>query len=249
MSSLVFLFAAFRAAFRIFVGCLLLVTAAAPLSLAQMRGARIMGGRARAGPALVNRAPSAVSPGRGFTRSQVLHPGFATGRFPFRHHRHFNFFLANACFNDPFFDPFVCQRFLFRNAVFFSEPLFVPYPVYQEAVYADGDQSQTTEQNEEADLSQRIDRLTDEVESLRAQRESNKSPQPQVNQQKQELEANLPTRTLVFRDGHRSEIHNYAIVGDTLWALTEERAQKIPMSDLDLDATKKTNADQGIEFP
>jgi hypothetical protein len=63
------------------------------------------------------------------------------------------------------------------------------------------------------------------------------------------MEPNPPVRILVFRDGHRSEIMNYAVVGDTLWALTEEHARKIPISDLDMSATKKANEDQGLQFP
>ena len=53
---------------------------------------------------------------------------------------------------------------------------------------------------------------------------------------------------LVFRDGHRNQIQNYAVVGQTLWVFTEQRAQKIPISDLDLEATKKMNADRSVEF-
>ena len=91
--------------------------------------------------------------------------------------------------------------------------------------------------------------MTDAIETLREQQESGKTAQPQTSRQKQEFEASPPIRILVFRDGHRGEIHNYAVVGDTLWALTEERARRIPMADLDLNATIKANADRGIEFP
>jgi hypothetical protein len=62
------------------------------------------------------------------------------------------------------------------------------------------------------------------------------------------VEENAPT-ILVFRDGHRSETRNYAIVGKTLWMFTELRARKIPMSDLDVEATRKVNGDRGVEVP
>jgi hypothetical protein len=58
----------------------------------------------------------------------------------------------------------------------------------------------------------------------------------------------MATTILVFRDGRRSEIQNYAIVGQTLWMLTEQRARKVSMSDLDVEATRKLNADRGVEF-
>ena len=57
-----------------------------------------------------------------------------------------------------------------------------------------------------------------------------------------------PTTVLVFKDGHRSDVVNYAIVGDTLFDFAGGRARKILLADLDLDATRKANDDQGIEF-
>jgi hypothetical protein len=53
---------------------------------------------------------------------------------------------------------------------------------------------------------------------------------------------------LVFKDGHRSEVVNYAIVGDTLFDFTEDRARKILLADLDLAATREANDDRGVEF-
>jgi hypothetical protein len=54
---------------------------------------------------------------------------------------------------------------------------------------------------------------------------------------------------LIFRDGHRQTVLNYVIVGQTLWALDEKAAAKIPLSDLDLDASQKENRSQGVRFP
>jgi hypothetical protein len=58
----------------------------------------------------------------------------------------------------------------------------------------------------------------------------------------------LPDTVLVFRDEHRQEIRNYAIVGQTLWNFTPQHTQKIPLSDLDLTATTKANDDRGLTF-
>jgi len=52
----------------------------------------------------------------------------------------------------------------------------------------------------------------------------------------------------VFKDGHQLEVENYAIVGSTLYDLTEGQRRKIPLSDLDLDATTKQNDERGIDF-
>jgi hypothetical protein len=53
---------------------------------------------------------------------------------------------------------------------------------------------------------------------------------------------------LVFRDGHRMEITNYAIVGQTIWVLDERNSTRIPVSDLDVDATQKENRIRGLRF-
>lgn len=57
-----------------------------------------------------------------------------------------------------------------------------------------------------------------------------------------------PQTVLVFKDGHQQEVENYAIVGDTLYDLSEGRRHKIPLSDLDLDSTVKQNDQRGIDF-
>jgi len=57
-----------------------------------------------------------------------------------------------------------------------------------------------------------------------------------------------PTTVLVFKDGHRSEVVNYAIVGDTLFDFSGDRARKILIADLDIAATQKANDAAGVEF-
>ncbi len=52
---------------------------------------------------------------------------------------------------------------------------------------------------------------------------------------------------LVYRDGHRQEITNYAIMGDTVYVFDKGR-KKIALADLDVQATIKANDDQGLEF-
>jgi len=58
----------------------------------------------------------------------------------------------------------------------------------------------------------------------------------------------LPPTLLVFRDGHKLEIGNYAIVGATLFDLTPGHSRKVALADLDLDATRKENDDRGVIF-
>lgn len=58
-----------------------------------------------------------------------------------------------------------------------------------------------------------------------------------------------PMTTLVYRDGHKSEVRNYAIVGSNLIDLTKSPVlKKIPLDSLDLVATRKENEDNGVDF-
>jgi hypothetical protein len=57
-----------------------------------------------------------------------------------------------------------------------------------------------------------------------------------------------PATVLIYRDGHQAEVHNYAVVGQTLWIFSEERARKVALADLDLDASRSANEARGVEF-
>jgi hypothetical protein len=69
-------------------------------------------------------------------------------------------------------------------------------------------------------------------------------PPPHQN----EVSETAPATVLVFRDEHKQEIHNYAIVGQTLWNFNPQHTQKIPLSDLDIPATTKANDEHGVDF-
>jgi len=57
-----------------------------------------------------------------------------------------------------------------------------------------------------------------------------------------------PSTVLVFKDGHHSDVLNYAIVGDTLFDFDAGRTRKILLADLDLAATRKANDERGVDF-
>jgi hypothetical protein len=67
-----------------------------------------------------------------------------------------------------------------------------------------------------------------------------KAPEPSIAVQ--------PPTILIFKDGHKQEVGNYAIVGTNLFDLTPGHRLKIALKDLDVVATQKANDDQGIEF-
>lgn len=61
-----------------------------------------------------------------------------------------------------------------------------------------------------------------------------------------EVKPGDPT-VLVFRNGKKQEVTNYAIMGDSLYVFDQGR-KKIALADLDLPATVKANDDRGLEF-
>jgi hypothetical protein len=61
-----------------------------------------------------------------------------------------------------------------------------------------------------------------------------------------EVKPGEPT-VLVFRNGKRQEVTNYAIMGDTLYVFDQGK-RKIALADLDIPATVKANDDRGMEF-
>jgi hypothetical protein len=60
--------------------------------------------------------------------------------------------------------------------------------------------------------------------------------------------ANQPRTVLVFKDGHQREILNYAIVGSTLFDLSDGLTRKVALAELDLPATVKQNDERGVDF-
>ena len=65
---------------------------------------------------------------------------------------------------------------------------------------------------------------------------------------RQQEVAEQPETVLVFKDGHQLEISNYAIVGSTLYDLSQGRTHKVALAELDLAATVKQNDSRGVDF-
>jgi hypothetical protein len=80
----------------------------------------------------------------------------------------FRISFGNTCFTDPFFDPILCQQLLSRNQFSFAQPVFFPFPGYSGPYYQVAEQNGPTVADREGDLSREVDRLTNEVELLRA---------------------------------------------------------------------------------
>jgi hypothetical protein len=152
----------------------------------------------------------------------------------------------------------------FRNRVFFStfSPGFWGY--YGYPAYYGGDSYSTVDsypsydyygpsyyfaQNDVAQQQQDIDRLEDEVARLREERQSEQRQARDTSPPQAQSKSEVSTATLlIFRDKHTQEVQNYAVVGGTLWIFSEQRATKLPLSWLDIEATTKANDDRGVDF-
>jgi len=238
---------AVRDMFQALATAVLLAATVFPLRLeGQMRATQRPSTPARIGARSPFRSAQPHSTGFGVTNPGgfVRRPGFV-GSVGFRRHQHFHTFFGNACFSDPFF----CRQFFFRNRFFFAQPAFFPYPIYTSLPYYQvAEQTPVNTSEQETDLAREVRQLRDEIERLRDEERSGEEARQPASQPRPSAEEKTATTILVFRDGRRSEIQNYAIVGQTLWMLTEQRARRVPISDLDVEATRKLNADRGVEF-
>jgi len=198
-------------------------------------------GRGRVGPAMsrpgfggatVSRAPGFAPTVRGGIRFSTVgrfgsfgRPVFFAGRF--HHHNHF----------------------FFRGGFYFPFYAYPYYPAYYSAYPAVVNYDYSSQYDEQRVMGREIDRLSYEVERLREEEAARAyaSAPPAAPQAESRQAPEKPT-VLVFRDKHIQEVENYAISGETLWVFNEQRAKKIPLSELDVPATTKLNEERGLEF-
>ena len=114
----------------------------------------------------------------------------------------------------------------------------------------DSDSSFDYEQQYETGLANEMNQQSLEEQSVRRQVDQDvyarsAPPYPPRDAERAEV---VPDTVLVFRDQHKEEVQNYAIVGQILWNFAPQHTQKIPLSDLDLPATTKANDERGVDF-
>jgi hypothetical protein len=93
-------------------------------------------------------------------------------------------------------------------------------------------------------LVEQLNDLTAEVDRLRreqAARDAHPGLSPKPGPQP-------PAVVLIYQDGRRLEVQNYAVLGKTLWVFSDQASRRIPLADLDLPATRKFNESRGIKF-
>jgi hypothetical protein len=127
---------------------------------------------------------------------------------------------------------------LFPYGSLYSEP----YPVEPSPNYVEPSPGQSS-----VELANQVERLTKEVERLREQQANSTAIAPAPPPVRAPERPAIPIN-LVFRDGRRLNIQSYAIVRGTLWVL-DESTRRIPLSDLDLDATHRANPSRVLLLP
>ena len=141
----------------------------------------------------------------------------------------------------------------FYNPYLYSSFYSGPYsPSYAEPYYAEPARSESN-----GDLAFQVQLLVREIERLR---EDQAYSPPPVSEPPVPLPAPAPPPpprvpeppptpiTLVFRDGRRLNIQNYAFVKQTLWVVGGQSSTKIALSELDLDATQRANPGRVLLF-
>ena len=235
---------------------IIVILAATATSVAAQRGgfrggvSTFRGGpavRTAPGAAFIGRpvAPFVRSPVTPFVRPPVVAGPFRTGpigRVGSFGVRHFpRTIIVPPVVGFGYYSPYV-----WPSTAYEAPPYYSPY----DSTYAAPAAAAPAVSQGEVDLAYQVGRLSEEIQQLRQQQAL--TPQqtltPQQPQGQSQSVPGVPT-VLVFRDGHRLELQNYAVIGQTLWVLDERNATKISISDLDLDATQKENRSRGLRFP
>jgi hypothetical protein len=129
-----------------------------------------------------------------------------------------------------------------------SEPVYIPYAVpYTEEADQDSSEIDSSDDGSpEPDYARGAGPLNTDSHGKRVE---NRHPTVKTYASRPEAPvAQQPSTVLVFKDGHRAEVLNYAVVGNTLFDFAADRTHKILLADLDLPATHKANDDRGVDF-
>lgn len=254
-----------RSAANIAIGIAVVLSLAAPnIAQAQHRGGGgFAGGAAARGTGIgAAVAPRTGMAGNTFSRpvspvippvvSPVIRPSvnsFATGvrpGAPFARRRSvaiapvIGYGYGFGGFGYPYYSPYSYPEYADPGYGYYGDPSY-SQPAYSEPAYVPPTAQEPAGPSQtELELSYQVGQLSQQIEQLRQQQAQPPRPVPP--------EPAPMSTVLVFRDGHRIEIQNYAIVGQTLWVLDQRNSSKIEVADLDVDATQKENRIRGLRF-
>ena len=227
---------------------LILVAAVVP-STAQVNGRNSVG----FGTAIHGVPPSVTSfnyggqPGFHGVPASVTSLGFGSSGFqlnrPFRTNPSFGFHhRRNSRFASPFFGDIV--------AVPYAYPMYVMDPGIDDSMEEDYLGGPTIFDRRGAGEAYRAPQPREERDYRDRSREDyrDNSNEPPAAQPVVEKPTPQQPTVLVFKDGRQNQVLNYAIVGETLYDLSDGRAKKVALAELDLSATEKQNDERGVDF-
>ncbi|HEX4543719.1 MAG TPA: hypothetical protein VH114_11170 [Candidatus Acidoferrum sp.] len=137
----------------------------------------------------------------------------------------------------------------FRRGRFWGYPYYGWYSPFWDWGSSSYDQQENDNYAQYQTMNE-INRLADEVQELREERESRAvapQPAPPPQQQAKLQQEDLPV-ILVFLDKRIQEVKNYAVANEMLVVLDGNRKKKYPLADIDLAATMKLNDERGVDF-
>lgn len=128
------------------------------------------------------------------------------------------------------------------------------YEYQQASRIAHGDVAGEVAAQEKALLSRQVQKLTDEVRSMRQTQVSPRYEQapsvsPGAPHTASRAGQKFPTTVFVYRDGREMEVRDYAIFGNSLWVFHDQTVRKFPLADFNLEASRQINEEHGVEFP
>ncbi len=118
---------------------------------------------------------------------------------------------------------------------------------------AGGEQYGPPPQDQPSDLGMELDSIHQELADLRERQAG--SPYGMSPQESGSVVAPAPSKPtdppliLIFRDGTRTEVRDFAVVGQVFWDLSGHPTRKFPISQLNLEASIQANEARGVEFP
>ena len=129
-----------------------------------------------------------------------------------------------------------------------SEPAYIPYAVPYAVPYdEEGDDDSVDADYVRAPGARNAEPPMQRADAREFARKADTLAKPTPSEPEEPVTAQ-PSTVLIFKDGHQSDVINYAIVGDTLFEFGAGRTHKILLADLDLAATRKANDDRGVDF-
>ena len=187
---------------------------------------------------------------RSFSRGPYLHDGFRRNRFRGDRFDHDRFRFLNNCYGNrcgwgrgygygypwwgsAYYDPWWWWN---QDDQQFDDDYYGQYDMANQMNQQSLEQRMLRQEQTDGDQ---------DAYAARAPERRRMDPDASVQSQGSPI---IPPTVLVFRDQHRQEAQNYAIVGETLWNFTSQRTEKIALASLDLPATEKANEDRGVSF-